>query len=68
MAQPRGKIKDWRKGEVEPIPGKTMPNLQIVERDYPNVYQKMTSIGPNIEKRIWWKRRKNSRRKGIMKN
>jgi nitrate reductase / nitrite oxidoreductase, alpha subunit len=50
MAQPRGKIKDWRKGEVEPIPGKTMPHLEIVERDYPNVYQKMTSIGPSLKK------------------
>src|SRR5699024_8117135 len=26
IAQPFGKIKDWRKGEVEAIPGKTMPN------------------------------------------
>ncbi|WP_405102946.1 nitrate reductase subunit alpha [Oceanobacillus sp. FSL H7-0719] len=50
IAQPLGKIKDWREGEVEAIPGKTMPNLQIVPRDYPNVYQMMTTIGPNIKK------------------
>lgn len=50
IAQPFGKIKDWREGEVDAIPGKTMPNLQIVTRDYPNVYQMMTSIGPNIKK------------------
>ena len=27
IAQPFGKVKDWRKGEVEAIPGKTMPNF-----------------------------------------
>lgn len=50
IAQPLGKIKDWRKGEVEAIPGKTMPNFQIVQRDYPNVYNKMITIGPEIKK------------------
>ncbi|MUV36734.1 Respiratory nitrate reductase 1 alpha chain [Lentibacillus sp. JNUCC-1] len=50
IAQPFGKIKDWRKGEVEAIPGKTMPNFQIVKRDYPTVYEKMISIGPELKK------------------
>lgn len=50
IAQPLGKIKDWRKGEVEAIPGKTMPNFQIITRDFPNVYQMMTTIGPEIKK------------------
>ncbi|MFD2209119.1 nitrate reductase subunit alpha [Virgibacillus halophilus] len=50
IAQAMGKIKDWRKGEVEAIPGKTMPSMKIVERDYPNVYDKFTSIGPLIKK------------------
>ena len=49
MAQPFGKVLDWRKGEVEAIPGKTMPVFQIVKRDYPNVYGKMITIGPNIK-------------------
>ncbi len=48
-AQPYGKVKDWRKGEVEATPGKTMPNLNIVKRDYPNVYDMWTTIGPNIK-------------------
>ncbi|MCF8468605.1 MAG: nitrate reductase subunit alpha, partial [Sneathiella sp.] len=43
-------VKDWKKGEVDPIPGKTMPNLITVERDYPNTYQRFTSIGPLLEK------------------
>lgn len=50
IAQPLGKIKDWRKGEIDAIPGKTMPNFQIVTRDYPNIYEQMTTIGPEIKK------------------
>ncbi|WP_138417519.1 nitrate reductase subunit alpha [Aquibacillus sediminis] len=49
IAQPNGEIKDWRHGETEAIPGKTMPNFSVVRRDYPNVYQKMTTIGPNLK-------------------
>jgi nitrate reductase alpha subunit len=44
MAQPE--VKDWRKGECEPIPGKTMPNLAIVERDYVNLFNRFISFGP----------------------
>lgn len=43
-------VKDWRKGECEPVPGKTMPNLVVVERDYPNVYSRFTALGPLLEK------------------
>jgi len=50
MAQPMGEIKDWSKGECEPIPGKTMPQIHVVERDYKQMYHKMTSLGPNIAK------------------
>lgn len=50
MAQAYGEIKDWSKGEVEPIPGKTMPHIKVVERDYKQIYEKMTSLGPNTNK------------------
>jgi len=43
-------VKDWKKGEVEPVPGKTMPTVATVERDYPNVYARFTSLGPLMEK------------------
>ncbi|HEX9329558.1 MAG TPA: molybdopterin dinucleotide binding domain-containing protein, partial [Reyranella sp.] len=43
-------VRDWKQGEVEPIPGKTMPAITVVERDYPNVYQRFTSLGPLMEK------------------
>ncbi len=42
--------KEWRKGECEPIPGKTMPAVVVVERDYPNVYKRFTALGPLMEK------------------
>jgi nitrate reductase / nitrite oxidoreductase, alpha subunit len=43
-------VKDWKKGEVEPIPGKTMPQVTVVERDYPNLYKRFTSLGPLMAK------------------
>ncbi|MBB4823002.1 nitrate reductase alpha subunit [Sporosarcina luteola] len=46
IAQPLGQVKDWKKGEVEPIPGKTMPGMTIVERDYTKVYDKYITLGP----------------------
>ena len=39
-------VKDWKLGECEPVPGKTMPNLAIVERDYVNLYNRFLSVGP----------------------
>jgi nitrate reductase alpha subunit len=39
-------VKDWKKGEVAPIPGRTMPQVTVVERDYPNLYKRFTSLGP----------------------
>jgi len=48
MAQPLGEIKDWSKGECEPIPGKTMPQIQVTEIDYKQIYAKMTALGPNV--------------------
>jgi len=49
LAQPHGIIRDWSKGECEPIPGKTMPHIHVVERDYASVYEKMVSLGPNVK-------------------
>ncbi len=40
-------IKDWIDGEVEAIPGKTMPALKVVTRDYRNVHNQFISFGPN---------------------
>ncbi|HEX8981117.1 MAG TPA: nitrate reductase subunit alpha [Parasulfuritortus sp.] len=40
---------DWRRGECEPVPGKTMPNIMVVERDYPATFERFTSVGPLLE-------------------
>ncbi|MGN8644550.1 nitrate reductase subunit alpha [Gracilibacillus sp. HCP3S3_G5_1] len=50
IAQPNGIIKDWKKGEIDAIPGKTMPNISIIERDYTQIYDKYIALGPNVEK------------------
>jgi len=39
-------IRDWVTGEVEAVPGKTMPSLKVVERDYRNLYHQYVSFGP----------------------
>jgi len=49
LAQPL-EVKDWKKGECEPVPGKTMPAITVVERDYPNVYKRFTALGPLMTK------------------
>ncbi|MCU7858586.1 MAG: nitrate reductase subunit alpha, partial [Candidatus Thiodiazotropha sp. (ex Lucinoma kastoroae)] len=50
LAQPLGEVKDWKRGECEPVPGKTLPLLKVVERDYANTYKKYTSLGPLLTK------------------
>ena len=46
IAQPA--IKDWINGEVEAIPGKTMPGMKVVQRDYKNLYKQYISLGPLV--------------------
>ena len=43
-------VRDWRKGECELIPGKTLPNMMVVNRDYKHVYERFTTLGPLAEK------------------
>jgi len=43
-------IKDWSRGECEPVPGKTMPGLAVVERDYVNLHRRFVSLGPVVRK------------------
>ena len=42
--------KDWKHGECELIPGKTAPNMTVVERNYKEIYKKFTSVGPLLDK------------------
>lgn len=43
-------IKDWSKGECDPIPGKTMHQIVTVERDYTKIYDKFITLGKNARK------------------
>ena len=43
-------VQDWKRGEVDLIPGKTGPAFTVVERDYPATYARFTALGPLMEK------------------
>jgi nitrate reductase alpha subunit len=45
LAQPF-EVQDWKRGQCDLVPGKTAPTMQVVERDYPNVYKRFTALGP----------------------
>ncbi|MGC0400431.1 nitrate reductase alpha subunit [Streptomyces sp. SAI-126] len=49
VANPRGIVRDWKAGECEPVPGRTMPKLITVERDYGAVAEKMGALGPLLD-------------------
>lgn len=44
LAQPR--VQNWWDGECEAVPGRTMPHVTVVERDYPNLHRRFISLGP----------------------
>jgi nitrate reductase alpha subunit len=50
LAQPGGRVRDWKAGECDPVPGRTMPKLIAIERDYAATAAKMRSVGPLFEK------------------
>jgi nitrate reductase alpha subunit len=49
LAQPFDPL-DWSQGECAAVPGRTMPNVQLVERDYPATFARFTALGPLLEK------------------
>ncbi|MDN5920324.1 MAG: nitrate reductase subunit alpha, partial [Pseudonocardia sp.] len=61
LAQPGGVVRDWKRGECDPVPGVTMPRLVTVERDYGAVAEKMAALGPLVDslgtgvKGVTWK-------------
>ena len=48
LAQPDG-VKEWKNGDCALIPGKTAPNVTVVQRDYPNLYKRFTALGPLMD-------------------
>ncbi len=49
LAQAIG-VRDWKRAECDLVPGRTGPNLTVVERDYPNTYRRFTALGPLMAK------------------
>jgi nitrate reductase alpha subunit len=49
LAQPLD-VKEWKKGHCDLVPGRTAPQIAVVERDYPAVYRRFTSLGPLMAK------------------
>jgi nitrate reductase alpha subunit len=49
ITQPLGEVRDWRAGQCEPVPGRTMPKLIVVQRDYPHVAERWAAVGPLLE-------------------
>lgn len=43
-------VKEWKKGHCDLIPGKTAPQITVVERDYPNTFKRFTALGPLLDK------------------
>ncbi len=43
-------VAEWKRGEVDLVPGRTAPQMTVVERDYPNVYRRFTALGPLMGK------------------
>ena len=52
IAQPEGSVRDWSKGDIAPIPGKTMPGLIPVVRDFTKIEEKWVALGPNVAKKM----------------
>ncbi|GAA1396611.1 nitrate reductase subunit alpha [Luteococcus peritonei] len=46
LAQPGGHVPDWKGTDVPAVPGKNMPALMVVERDYTAIADKLLSVGP----------------------
>ncbi|MDO4718626.1 MAG: nitrate reductase subunit alpha [Propionibacteriaceae bacterium] len=46
IAQPGGVIYDWKGTDLEAVPGRNMPALMVVERDYTAIVDKLTTVGP----------------------
>jgi nitrate reductase alpha subunit len=45
-SQPGGAVRDWSRGDGVGIPGKTMPQFTVVERDYTAIADKLATVGP----------------------
>ncbi len=50
LAQPLGLVRDWKRDGGQPVPGKTMALIKVVERDFAATYSKYIALGPLMTK------------------
>ncbi|PYE19517.1 respiratory nitrate reductase alpha subunit apoprotein [Williamsia limnetica] len=50
MAQPHGRVTDWKDAPTPGTPGKNLPNFTVVERDYTAIAHKLAAVGPLADK------------------
>ncbi|MFT3887708.1 MAG: nitrate reductase subunit alpha [Arachnia sp.] len=50
IQQPGGVVRDWKGTDIPAQPGKNMPVLAVVERDYTAIADKLATVGPLAEK------------------
>ncbi|MGN6205515.1 nitrate reductase subunit alpha [Humibacter sp.] len=46
VSQPGGVVRDWRDDGITGVPGQNMPLVNVVERDYTAIADKLATIGP----------------------
>ncbi|HET7724224.1 MAG TPA: nitrate reductase subunit alpha [Propionibacteriaceae bacterium] len=46
ISQPGGHVPDWRGTDLPAVPGKNLPALMVVERDYTAIADKLATVGP----------------------
>ena len=46
VAQPGGHVYDWKGTDLPCVPGRNAPALQVVERDYTAIEDKLITVGP----------------------
>ncbi|WP_313815402.1 nitrate reductase subunit alpha [Citricoccus sp.] len=49
IAQPGGHVPDWKGTDRPAVPGRNLPNLQVVERDFTAIGDKYAAVGPLAE-------------------
>ncbi|MBX5466604.1 MAG: nitrate reductase subunit alpha [Firmicutes bacterium] len=52
LAQPHGRVRDWREDPETAEPGRTMPALAVVRRDWAHLAERMTTLGPLVDEGI----------------
>ncbi|MCY1158508.1 MAG: nitrate reductase subunit alpha [Citricoccus sp.] len=49
IAQPGGIVPEWKGTDLPAVPGRNLPDLKVVERDYTAIGDKFTAVGPLAE-------------------